>query len=167
MKKYFLLILLLSIIIIAACNPTENAIQTAIAETEILRLSSTSTFTPNPTFTLTPLPTSTNTPTNTPEPHEARIIGVWAGAMTNKNGEKILAHWTFMEEGVMIVNFDLLNISYGAEWHIEEGRLFITTELDPTMPTYRDIEFASDDVMILTKDETNIRETWTRVEGEN
>lgn len=28
----------------------------------------------------------------------------------------------------------------------------------------KDVEFASDDVMILTKEEAQIKETWTRVE---
>jgi hypothetical protein len=54
-------------------------------------------------------------------------------------------------------------ITYGADWYVEGNRLHIITELDPDTPTYRDVEFVSDDLMLFTKDEAEITETWTRV----
>ena len=63
----------------------------------------------------------------------------------------------------MVVEITMFDVSYGAEWYIQENRLHITTELDPENPTYRDIEFVSDDVILLTKDEAGIKETWTRI----
>lgn len=64
----------------------------------------------------------------------------------------------------MTIELSHAGISYGAEWYVEGGRIHIITEVDPNNPTYRDVEFVSSDVMVLTKQESGIKETWTRVE---
>jgi hypothetical protein len=161
MKKYYGLLLMIAVgIILSACGTSESAIQTAIAQTEAAN--PTETKTPKPTNT----PTFTITPTNTPKPPpiEERIIGKWSGVMTNKNGDKIPAFWTFLDGGVMVIELNPFGFSYGAEWHVEGSRIHIIPETDPNDQTYRDVEFVTDDVMILTKEEADIRETWTRVE---
>ena len=148
-----------------ACGPSQEEIQAtvqaSIAETQAAI--PTETYTPAPTNT--PSPTDTPLPTETPEPPpiEERILGKWSGAMTNIQGDKIPATWTFMEGRVMVVNINLLGVSYGAEWYVEGNRIHIISELDPNNPTYRDVEFVSDNVIILTKED--IQETWTRVEN--
>ena len=183
MKKYFGFILIIVFgEILSACTTSESAIQTAIAQTEAAKPTETETpkptntptltFTPEPTITptntQTPSPTFTETPTDTPEPPsiEERIIGKWSGAMTNTSGDKILAFWTFIDGGVMIVEINIFGYSYGAKWYVEGSRIHVITEIDPNNPTYRDAEFVTDDVMILTKEESDIKETWTRVENE-
>jgi hypothetical protein len=166
-KKYLGLMLLISFAItFSACAPSEVAIQTAIAQTEEAR----PTETPKPTNTTTstplPSPTFTEIPTRTPElpPLEERVIGEWSGFMTNVNNDKIPATWTFLDNGIMAVS--AMGFSYGAEWYLEDNRIHIISELDPNNPTYRDIEFISGDLMILTKEEADIKETWTRVKDE-
>ena len=156
--------LLLGSILISSCAPPEAAIQTAIASTAdaISSQELPPTATIAPTSTKTAAPTSTPTPTSTPVPIGEWIIGKWSGAMTNSNGDKIPAFWSFLDGGVMLVEIPLADVSYGAEWRLEGTRLHITTELDPENPTYRDVEFVSEDLMILTKDESGIRETWMR-----
>jgi len=62
MKKLFFLFLLSLILI--ACGPSDEAIQTALAETETAKPTETVTPSPSPTNTVTPSPT--NTPTETP-----------------------------------------------------------------------------------------------------
>jgi hypothetical protein len=96
-------------------------------------------------------------------PLEERIIGTWSGAQTNVNGDKIPATWQFLEGGTMVVKITGTDISYGADWSVEGNRINLTTELAPDEPTYRDVEFVSDDVISMTKAESNIEETWTRV----
>lgn len=93
-------------------------------------------------------------------PIEERIIGEWSGLQTSTNGEKIPATWEFLEDGTMIVKIGTL--SYGAEWSVEGNRVNIAAGFDPANPTYRDVEFVSDDVMRMTKED--IEETWSRVE---
>lgn len=93
-------------------------------------------------------------------PIEERIIGEWSGLQTSTNGEKVPATWEFLEGGTMIIKIG--TFSYGAEWSVEGNRVNIATELAPDDPTYRDVEFVSDDVMRLTKED--IEETWSRVE---
>lgn len=155
MKKYFGFILIVIFgLFFSACNASEIAKQTPVVQTDIPKPTNTptSTFTPEPTSTPEPLPT------------EKRIIGKWSGVMTNKKGEKIPAFWTFMDGGTMIIEINILEYSYGAKWSVEGDRIHIVPETDPDSPTYRDVEFLTDDVMILTKEETNIKETWTRAE---
>jgi hypothetical protein len=94
---------------------------------------------------------------------EERIIGKWSGAQTNANGDKIPATWEFLEGGIMIVEVVGMGFSYGAEWSVEGNRINLVTELAPDDPTYRDVEFVSDDVIKLTKQESGIEETWSRV----
>jgi len=177
MKKYFRFILVIVFgVILSSCSTSESAIQTAIAQTEAAKPTEppkpTETETPEPTntptSTQTPSPTSTLTPTDTPEPLsiEERILGKWSGAMTNKNGDKVPALWTFIDGGVMVIEIDLLGYSYGAEWYVEGNRIHIIPETDSDNSTYRDAGFVTDDVMILTKGEADIKETWTRVEDE-
>ncbi len=60
MKKIIFLVVLL----LASCQPSEQAVQTAIAKTQ----AAVPTVTPVPTLTATPLPTETPIPTNTPLP---------------------------------------------------------------------------------------------------
>lgn len=93
---------------------------------------------------------------------ESRLIGKWSGAQTNPQGDKIPATWEFLEGGTMVVTVVPLDITYGAEWSVDGNRINIATELDPENPTYRDVEFVSDDVIRLTKGDTV--ETWTRVD---
>ncbi|MCA9930800.1 MAG: membrane lipoprotein lipid attachment site-containing protein [Anaerolineales bacterium] len=93
-------------------------------------------------------------------PIEERIIGTWSGLQTAASGDKVPATWQFLEGGTMVVSVG--GFSYGAEWSIEGSRVNIVTEVAPDDPTYRDIEFVSDDVMKLTKED--IEETWSRVE---
>ena len=166
MKKYFGFILLIVFgVILSACGASESAIQTAIAQTETAKSTETPEPTNTPTNTHTPSPTFTFTPTDTPEPLpiEKRIIGKWSGVMTNKNGDQIPAFWTFIDGGVMTIEISLLEYSYGGEWYVEGNRIYIIPETDPNTPTYRDAEFVTDDVMILSKEEANIKETWTRI----
>lgn len=92
-----------------------------------------------------------------------RIIGTWSGLQTSKNNEKVPAEWQFLEGGVMVIRIPAGGISFGANWTLEGKRINIITEIDPDNPTYRDVEFITDDVMRLTKDESDIVETWTRV----
>jgi len=158
--------LLVASIFLSACGASEAEVQTAIAMTANANSPTPSPIpaTSTPEITDTPVPTSTPTPTDTPQPppNEERIIGTWSGAMTNANGDKLPATWTIIEGGVMVIEVLVFDVSYGAEWRVEGDRIHITTELDPDNPTYRDIEFVNDDLMILTKDESEIRETWTR-----
>ena len=93
-------------------------------------------------------------------PIEERIVGTWSGLQTSTNGEKVPATWQFLEGGTMVVQ--IASFSYGAEWSVDGNRVNIATELDPDNPTYRDVEFVSDDVMRMTKED--IEETWARVE---
>jgi len=95
-------------------------------------------------------------------PIEERIIGEWSGLHTATGGQKVPATWEFLEGGTMVVSVG--GITYGADWSVDGDRVNIATELDPDNPTYRDVEFVSDDVMRLTKAESDIEETWTRVE---
>jgi hypothetical protein len=180
MNKYYGCIFLVLLgLVLSSCSTSVSAVQTAIAKTDALKPQEaknpepsntpTSTSTPiptnTPTNTQTPSPTFTITPTNTPTPLPIaeRILGRWSGVMTNKLGDKLPAYWTFMKDEIMLVEFEGLGYSYGAKWRVEGNRLYITTELDPSNPTYRDVEFVTDDLMILTKTEANITETWTRV----
>lgn len=97
-------------------------------------------------------------------PIEDRIIGEWSGLQTATGGDKVPATWEFLEGGTMVVTIEGVGISYGAEWSVDGDRINIVTELDPENPTYRDVEFVSDDVVRMTKAESDIEETWTRVE---
>jgi hypothetical protein len=63
----------------------------------------------------------------------------------------------------MVITITGIDISFGATWSVEESRINIVSEIDPENPTYRDVEFVSDDVMKLTKAESNIVETWSRI----
>jgi len=156
-------------VLLAACGTPESAVQTAIAQTEEVLPTETPTIalTNTPKATNTTVPTSTSEPTETPQPAiEDRIIGTWSGAMTNTNGDKLPAIWTFLDGGVMVVEIPILEASYGATWYADGNRIYITTELDPDNETYRDVEFVNDDLMILTKDEGNISETWIREESD-
>ena len=167
-KMYTLCIIIILGLLISACSNSEEVVQTAIAQTQNSIPSETNTPKPTntPTETPTPSPTFTNTPTSTPTPLpiEDRIIGKWSGSMTNKNNEKVLAYWTFLDDGHMIVEIFGFGVTYGADWYVEGNRLHLVTEMDPSNPTYRDIEFVNDDVIIMTKDEADIKETWTRIE---
>lgn len=96
------------------------------------------------------------------QPLEQRIIGKWSGIQVNSNGDPIPATWEFLEGGTMIVTITGLGQSFGAEWSTEGSRINFTTELAPDEPNYRDVEFVSDDVMKLSKED--IEETFTRVE---
>lgn len=91
-------------------------------------------------------------------PLEERIIGEWSGAQTTTSGDKVPAVWTFLEDGTMLVAVG--PFAYGAKWSVDGDRLNIVTELSPERPTYRDVEFLSDNVVRLTKEE--VVETWTR-----
>lgn len=166
MKKQLGLILIIAFSsIFFACTPSEAQIQAAIEQTEAAKPTETETPKPTETPTNTPLPSPTFTPipTDTPEPLplEERIIGKWSGMMTNANNDKLPATWTFITGGIMLV--EIGEYSYGAEWSIEGNRIIIVSELDPANPTYRDAEFINDDLMILTKEEFGIKETWSRV----
>lgn len=155
-------LLIITGIFLAACGPSANAIETAIAQTQVAKPSNTQlplpTDTPLPTATLTPEPTST------PEllPFEERIIGKWSGMMTNASDNKLPATWTFLEGGILLI--EIGQFSYGAEWSIKGNRIHIISELDPENPTYRDIEHLDEKIMVLVKSENNIKETWKRVE---
>lgn len=94
-------------------------------------------------------------------PIEDRIIGQWSGLQTATGGQKVPATWEFLEGGTMVVSAG--GITYGADWSVDGNRVNIATELAPESPTYRDVEFVSDDVMRMTKEESGIEETWTRV----
>ena len=94
------------------------------------------------------------------KPTSKRIIGVWTGMQTAANGEKVPAKWEFVEGGTMLVEVAGGVFSYGATWEVTGNRIDIVTELDPEKPTYRDVEFKSNDVMVLTK--LDIVETWQR-----
>ncbi len=63
----------------------------------------------------------------------------------------------------MVVSFVGLEFSYGATWWVEGNRVHIATEVDPDEPTYRDVTFVSDTVVSMTKSESGIEETWTRI----
>jgi len=93
---------------------------------------------------------------------EERIIGKWSGVQTSVSGDKVPAVWEFIEGGTMIIRIVGVDISFGATWSVEGNRINIVPELDPERPTYRDVEFVSDDVMKLTKED--IVETWARLE---
>lgn len=95
------------------------------------------------------------------KPIQERVIGKWTGAMVNKNGDRIPVEWEFLEGGTMVTKFPMLNISYGGAWSAESSRINFTTEIDPEEKNYRDVEFVSDDVMKLTKED--FEETFTRV----
>lgn len=95
-------------------------------------------------------------------PIEERIIGEWSGLQTSVSGDKVPATWEFLPDGTMVVRIG--GFSYGAEWSLDGNRVNIVTEVAPDDPTYRDVEFVSDDVMRLTKEEGDIEETWSRVE---
>jgi len=82
--------------------------------------------------------------------------------MTITSGETIPATWEFLGGGVMIVSIPQVNITYGASWSFAGDRMNIVTELDPENPTYRDIEFVSNDVFIASKE--SFSETWSRTE---
>ena len=165
MSRLSLLLLVLGVFL-SACGVSDAGVQTAIALTASASSPSPSPIlaTNTPEITDTPIPSSTPEPSDTPQPPpiEERIIGTWTGAMTNANGDKLPATWTILEGGVMVVEVLMFDVTYGAEWRVEGDRMHITTELDPDNPTYRDIEFVNDDLMILTKDESNIKETWAR-----
>ena len=97
------------------------------------------------------------------QPLDQRLIGKWSGAQINKNGDPIPATWEFLEDGTMVTTITGLGQSFGAKWSVEGNRINLVSELDPDEPTYRDIEFVSENVMKATKAEANIEETWTRV----
>lgn len=99
---------------------------------------------------------------NSEQPLEQRIIGKWSGTQVSANGERIPATWEFLEGGTMVVTITPLNTSYGATWTAEGNRINFTTELDPDNPNYREVEFVSEDVIKLSKED--IEETFTRVE---
>lgn len=158
------------------CEPSDSAIQTAIAETEIARPTATHTVIPTETPTVTPSPTPTEIPpsltpsqtptevpteTPTPLPLEMRILGKWQGGFVNKNGDKVPAFWSFYEGGVMVTEITLVGVSYGGEWWVEGDRIIFVTEMNPNEENYRDIKFVDDDVMQTIKNDTV--ETWTRV----
>ena len=69
MNKIRLLILAFSICLLAACAPSAQAIQAAIAQTQAAW-----TPTPTSTFTTTPTQTSTPTPTFTPRPTPVPVV---------------------------------------------------------------------------------------------
>jgi len=94
------------------------------------------------------------------KPTSECIIGVWTGMQTSANGDKVPATWEFIEGGTMLVEVAGGVFSYGATWEVNGNRINIVTELDPEKPTYRDVEFKSNDVMVLTK--LDIVETWQR-----
>lgn len=96
------------------------------------------------------------------QPLDQRLIGKWSGAQINKNGDPIPATWEFLEGGTMIVRIMGVDVSYGAKWSTEGNRLNFTSELAPDEPNYRDVEFVSEDVIKLRKED--IEETFTRVE---
>ena len=99
-------------------------------------------------------------------PLEERILGTWSGAQTNADGDKIPATWEFLEGGTMVIKIFGLDMAFGATWSVEGNRINFVLELDSENPTYRDVEFVSDDVIKLTKAEGDIVETWTRIEAE-
>ena len=102
MKKIIYVSLLLTYLLLSsACQPSEQAMQTASAQTEAAKPTSTKTATatqtptptetPTPTNTATstetPTPTETLTPTITPTPEpcaEFPFEGTWAGTLTRR-----------------------------------------------------------------------------------
>lgn len=94
-------------------------------------------------------------------PLDKRLIGKWSGLIVNKNGDKIPAEWEFLEGGTMVTTVKILDISYGGTWSAEGNRLNFVTEVNPEEQNYREVEFVSDDVIKLTKED--ITETFTRV----
>jgi hypothetical protein len=97
-------------------------------------------------------------------PVEERIVGKWSGLMVNVNGDRVPVEWEFLDGGTMVTRISMVGISYGGTWSVGGNRINFVTEVDPEKKNYRDVEFVSDDVMKLTKAESNIVETWTRVE---
>lgn len=95
-------------------------------------------------------------------PEEAQLIGKWEGLQTTINGTKVPATWEFQASDTLIINPSDSLIIYEADWSMEGNRIFITTEIDPENPTYRDVEFIADDTMKLTKGK-GIEETWQRI----
>ena len=77
-KKYATIIISLAIILLAACSPSPQAIQTAIAQTQVAIATPMShpTVVPQPTKTLIPTPTRlpTRVPTSTPKPKTPYIL---------------------------------------------------------------------------------------------
>ncbi len=68
MKQLKIIPILLVIIILIACSPSQSAVETAIFQTQAAEATSTPTETPFPTKTLTPTYTPTPSPTATPTP---------------------------------------------------------------------------------------------------
>jgi len=95
-----------------------------------------------------------------------RILGEWSGAYSNKDGEKILATMTYYEGGIRITEVTLFGMSFSSEWWFEGDRMYFISELSPEKTNFRDVEFIADDVMRTTKEESDVVETWKRVEDD-
>jgi len=66
LPKHLILIVLVSVLLISSCSPSESVIQTALAETKLVEQSLTPESTSTPTHTNTPTNNSTATITQTP-----------------------------------------------------------------------------------------------------
>jgi hypothetical protein len=110
------MILLIIVFLLAACSPSEAAVQTAVEETRAAQPTNTYTSEPpTPTITLTPAPTDTPRPTktNTPEPtHTPRPTNTRKPTATS-TPEPLLLNGT--GDSIVDVSWDgpgLLHVTY-------------------------------------------------------
>jgi len=131
MKKLCLLIVLISILL-SGCSaqPSENQIQTAIAQTQAANPTATVTATNVPTLTATPTETATPTlvPTDTPTPTATPDLRI----ITMDPQKFLLTKSDLPKEGLYFVpNERWMSISTNEEiisgWTVEEGRDYVIT----------------------------------------
>lgn len=172
----------LMVLVGCTSQPSEGAIQTAIAETNaVLATSTPLPPTATPTLTLTPTPTITQTPTQTPSPTpDIRIIdrdpiefqlakgdlplegkyfipnGYWAGPNTN---EEIIAGWTVLEGKAYIQDTGRIS---GYTTSYARGNLSakMPEDVDCNVIKFQTTEGAQKAVLIYTRAGRNPDEEW-------
>jgi hypothetical protein len=134
-RKYLVLSALFCMLFIVSCTPSEQVIQTAIAQTELAKptdayLPPTETVIPSPTVTFTPTvtetptPTPTSTPTVTPTP-DLRIVDTDPQKLLCKDGDFPKEGYYYLPEGGMNITTNGEVLSGILGWGVEEGRGYL------------------------------------------
>lgn len=127
-QKLFVFILLSALFLMSACNPSEEAIQVALAQTQTAQITNTYTPEPTSTFTLEPTftPTFTLTPTSTPtltSTPDLRII------LTDSKDLMLAKEDLPAEAKYYLPNYTWISPHHNSEvvsdWGVEKGTKYI------------------------------------------
>lgn len=135
-KELIIFRVIVLVLLLSACSPSDAQIATAIAQTEMAK--PTATFTPEPTATQTPTPTQTSTPTIEPTP-------------TLALSDVIRETYSDIE---VIYRNEYENIASGLSprgWHTDGERLYTTSDAALEINGRNSVAFYQDELISLNE----------------